>query len=243
MVVVKAQSVAASPVSLPFGRRTSDPVTLLESATEAGSGVALDEGVRERADERPLDRPLVGESVDHSLVARVEEGDSVGRTVLGIDPDDAVGARCERATSTAGAGTPSRRHRRRRRARVPRGRPGRARRCTARRSRRDRPRPGRSRSRSGPGPAAPRKAARAGTRTWRRRSSRSRRRSCPAVPRPSYTACPLGSGPLRPQHLPRAQGAQRLSKRRGTSAAKVLLSSILLLDCEESWYLPAAGGA
>ena len=38
-VVVNAQSVAASFVSLPFGSRESEPVTVFESATFAGSGV------------------------------------------------------------------------------------------------------------------------------------------------------------------------------------------------------------
>ena len=38
-VVVNAQSVAESLVSLPFGIRTSDPVTVFESATATGSAL------------------------------------------------------------------------------------------------------------------------------------------------------------------------------------------------------------
>ena len=38
-VVVNAQSVAESPVSLPFGIRASDPVTVFESATATGSAL------------------------------------------------------------------------------------------------------------------------------------------------------------------------------------------------------------
>ena len=47
-VVVNAQSVAESFVSLPFGIRASDPVTVFESATAVGSAIAFDERVGER---------------------------------------------------------------------------------------------------------------------------------------------------------------------------------------------------
>ena len=96
-MVVNAQSVAESFVSLPFGIRASDPVTVFGVGDGRRQRVALDERVGERPDERALDRPFVGEGVDHSPECRVVERDPVGGAVLGIDRDDEVRTGSERA--------------------------------------------------------------------------------------------------------------------------------------------------
>ena len=87
--LVNAQSVAASSVSDPLGSRESEPVSDVGVGDRRRQRRALDEAVGGRADQRPLDRSLVGERVEHDLVDGVEERDAVGRAVVGIDRHDA----------------------------------------------------------------------------------------------------------------------------------------------------------